>query len=102
MRHQVDTLLVQIPGTSRLLNGRDVLGDSGAGLWTGSERPRKEERDLQRSNWKRVQEALRSLEEHAKLAAPTLVRQLESLRYEAYTLEKDPPKPLPPHYPKPL
>lgn len=88
MRHQVDTLLVQIPGTSRLLDGRDVLGDSGAGLWTGSERPRKEERDLQRSNWKRVQEAIRSLEEHAKLAAPTLVRQLESLRYEAYTLEK--------------
>ncbi len=88
MRHQVDTLLVQIPGTSQILENRDVEGDSGAGLWTGSERPRKEDGDLTRSNWKRVQEALRSLEEHAKLAVPTLAKQLEGLRYEAYTLEK--------------
>ncbi len=88
MRHQVDTLLVQIPGTSQILDNRDVEGDSGAGLWTGSERPRKEGNDLQRSNWKRVQEAFRSIEEHAKLAIPGLSRQWEGLRYEAYTLEK--------------
>lgn len=88
MRHEVDALLMRIPGTARLVQTRDVAGDSGAGLWTGAERERKDTNDIQRSNWKRVQEALRSLEEHAKVAAPFLARNLESLRYEAYRLEK--------------
>jgi len=88
MRHEVDALLVKIPGTARLVQSRDVSGDSGAGLWTGAERERKDTNDIQRSNWKRIQEALRSLEEHAKVVAPFLSRNLESLRYESYTLEK--------------
>lgn len=88
MRHEVDAILVRIPGTARLVQSRDVQGDSGAGLWTGAERARNDTTDVQRSNWKRVQEALRSLEEHAKVVAPSLTRNLESLRYETYTLEK--------------
>ncbi len=88
MRHEVDALLVRIPGTLQLIQSRDVTGDSGAGLRTGAERERKDTSDIQRSNWKRVQEALRSLEEHAKVVAPSLSQNWESLRYQAYTLEK--------------
>lgn len=50
MRHEVDALLVKIPGTARLVQARDVAGDSGAGLWTGAERERKDTNDIQRSN----------------------------------------------------
>jgi thiamine-phosphate pyrophosphorylase len=39
-------------------------------------------------NWKRTQEALRSLEEFGKVHAPGLGQALERLRYRCYTLEK--------------
>jgi thiamine-phosphate pyrophosphorylase len=40
------------------------------------------------ANLRRLQEALRSLEEFGKLAGPDLGRVMESLRYRSYTLER--------------
>jgi len=36
-----------------------------------------------------VKQALRAIEEYSKLLAPELARQIETIRYEWYTLEKD-------------
>lgn len=88
MRHRVDQLLSSIPGVSQALEQRNVLGDEGAGMRTGSERPRQDSQDLERANWKRIQEAFRSLEEHSKVAQPEAAASWEALRYESYTLEK--------------
>jgi thiamine-phosphate pyrophosphorylase len=41
-----------------------------------------------RINFKRLQEALRSLEEFGKVLAPQLIAGLEAIRYRAYTLER--------------
>src|SRR5206468_1638357 len=40
------------------------------------------------ANCKRLQEALRSMEEYGKLRAPALGQALEALRYRSYTLER--------------
>jgi thiamine-phosphate pyrophosphorylase len=40
------------------------------------------------ANWNRVEQALRSLEEYAKIIAPRAAPQLEALRYRAYTIER--------------
>ena len=40
------------------------------------------------ANWNRVQQALRSLEEYAKVIAPQAAPQLEALRYRAYAVER--------------
>ena len=45
-------------------------------------------RDRARASWKRLQEALRSLEEYGKTHGPALGKSLEQLRYRSYTLER--------------
>ena len=45
-------------------------------------------REIAQINCKRWQEALRSLEEYGKLIDPELGRQIEAIRYGAYTLER--------------
>src|SRR5205807_1863334 len=45
-------------------------------------------RDVVEANLKRLQEALRSLEEYGKLGDPTFACRFEAMRYRSYTLEK--------------
>ncbi len=87
MRHEVDRLITEIPGSALALQERDIQGDVGAGLRVATERPREGVEAVLRANWKRVQEALRSLEENAKILHPETARSWEALRYEAYALE---------------
>jgi thiamine-phosphate pyrophosphorylase len=71
-----------------LLAARDTAGDVGTELSTNAEAQRVSLRDVAQANWKRVQEALRSLEEFGKLQGSGKGRALEQIRYRSYTLER--------------
>jgi thiamine-phosphate pyrophosphorylase len=70
-----------------LLASRDTPGDVGTEVSAGNEYIRFSTREVAGVNLKRLQESLRSLEEYGKLLGPDLGRELESLRYRAYTVE---------------
>ena len=67
---------------------RDTLRDVGAAVTTATEYQREDLWSVVAANWNRVQQALRSLEEYAKVIAPQAAPQLEALRYRAYTVER--------------
>ena len=67
---------------------RETLRDVGTGLTTARERERHSLLEVARANLKRLQEALRSLEEVGKLYRSDLGEHLEQLRYRSYTLER--------------
>lgn len=71
-----------------LLEARDTLRDVGTSISTAGERSRASLAEVVAANLKRLQEALRSLEEFAKVPRPLLAELIEQVRYRAYTLEK--------------
>jgi thiamine-phosphate pyrophosphorylase len=71
-----------------LLAARDTGHDVGTTLSTAAEQSRQSLAEVVRANLKRLQEALRSLEEFGKLYGAYLGERLEQLRYRAYTLER--------------
>lgn len=73
---------------SRLVAARDTAGDVGTAVTTSAEFQRTSPRDVARAGLKRVQEALRTLEEFGKIVASETAQQLEQLRYRFYTVEK--------------
>lgn len=89
-RHELASTLAALPESSRLA-ARDTLGDVGTSIGTASEYQRGSAIDVARASFKRVQEALRTLEEFGKLIdsdAASLARRIEQLRYRLYTAEK--------------
>lgn len=66
---------------------RDTAGDVGTRVSTESEQHRPNRRAVARANLKRVQEALRALEEYGKLLDPQAASRLEQLRYAVYRIE---------------
>ena len=87
VRHELTAVLGNFPADT-LLEARDTLGDVGTGLSTKVEGERGSPALVVQANLKRLQEALRSLEEFGKLHGPDIARTLELLRYRSYTLEK--------------
>lgn len=87
LRHDLAAALEFLPD-SFLLAARDTPGDVGTTLTTEREQARHSLRQVAHVNLKRLQEALRSLEEFAKLADRRAAQALEQLRYRAYTLER--------------
>jgi thiamine-phosphate pyrophosphorylase len=71
-----------------LLGSRDTRNDVGTHIMTTSEQARENPRAVLAANFKRIGEALRSLEEYAKLVDVWLAGRFEVLRYDIYTLEK--------------
>ncbi len=71
-----------------LIGARDTPGDVGTHIMTASERTRENSRAVLSANFKRTAEALRSLEEYAKLVDEWVSGRFEVLRYDVYTLEK--------------
>lgn len=71
-----------------LIGARDTRGDVGTHIMTASERTRENSRAVLSANFKRTGEALRSLEEYAKLVDVWIAGRFEVLRYDVYTLEK--------------
>jgi thiamine-phosphate pyrophosphorylase len=87
MRHDLTAVLRELPG-EWLLAHRDTPGDVGTQITTESEGNRYDITDVVRAGCKRLQEALRSLEEFGKLHSPDLGAAVEQLRYRGYSLEQ--------------
>jgi thiamine-phosphate pyrophosphorylase len=71
-----------------LIDSRDTREDVGTHIMTMSERVRENPRAVLAANFKRIAEALRSLEEYSKLVDVWLAGRFEVLRYDIYTIEK--------------
>jgi thiamine-phosphate pyrophosphorylase len=67
---------------------RDTPGDVGVRIHTASERRRASLESLATANCKRVEEALRTLEEFSKFKDPAVSTRIESLRYRIYSVEQ--------------
>jgi thiamine-phosphate pyrophosphorylase len=87
LRHDLAAILADIP-LNHLLAARDTPNDVGTDVSTTSERERCSPRAVAEANLKRLQEALRSVEEFAKLRSPRMSEAVERIRYRAYTLEQ--------------
>jgi thiamine-phosphate pyrophosphorylase len=87
LRHLLAGLLSRIPANV-LHESRETLGDVGTGIIASGEMVRGSPAEVARINFKRLQEALRSLEEYGKLLNPELAAGMEALRYRSYTVEK--------------
>jgi thiamine-phosphate pyrophosphorylase len=71
-----------------LLSSRDVAGDVGREPYTKDEGRRAKLGDVFRANLKRAQEAVRVLEEFAKLLQPAYGRKFKAIRFQLYQLEQ--------------
>lgn len=99
IRHIVDTGVKKIPeGYSFLLRNRYSENDVGRHTAGKSELARGSISDLLASNFKRVQESFRVLEEVTKLVSAPAAVIFKELRYKTYGLEKEMLK----HYEKKL
>ncbi|MBX7168332.1 MAG: thiamine phosphate synthase [Pirellulales bacterium] len=87
LRHDLAAAL-EAWGPRDLLANRETRQDVGTTVSTPGELLRSDVAAVLVSNFKRIEEALRSLEEYGKLTAPAAAAACESLRYRAYTLEK--------------
>ncbi len=87
MRHELAEHLAAVPEAARLA-ARDTPGDVGTGLMLPGEASRHSLAAVAAANFKRLQEALRSLEEYGKLASSELGQACESLRYRCYAMER--------------
>jgi thiamine-phosphate pyrophosphorylase len=87
LRHDLAGILEAFP-YPHLLAARDTLGDVGVDITTAREQSRHSLEAVVRANVKRLQEALRSLEEFGKVRSPTVGAALEQLRYRSYTVER--------------
>jgi thiamine-phosphate pyrophosphorylase len=86
-RHALREALAGLP-VAGLLRSRETQADVGTRIKTQSETVRQSPADVAQAACKRVQEAVRSLEEFGKLWSATAAAKLEGLRYNLYTLEK--------------
>ena len=87
LRHDLTAALAAL-SPLLLLEARETQRDVGTGVSTPSELERASLRDVVQVNLKRLQESLRSLEEFGKIHNSRLGRDMEHLRYRAYTLER--------------
>jgi len=83
LRGQLDAL--GIPGEA-LLAVRDTPGDVGTALTAPAELRRASAADVAKAALKRLEEALRCLEEYGKTLSPDAARGIQHLRYAAYEL----------------
>lgn len=86
-RHQLADALKFI-GQESLIVSRDTINDVGTDISTTSEFERQTLEHLLQANIKRVQEAVRTLEEFSKLISVEAASIFKQMRYSLYTLEK--------------
>lgn len=94
MRHELTSLSGRWPGLSMVLS-RDAAGDVGTAVTTPGEAERGCLRDVAAAAGRRSTEALRSLEELAKVDVPELAPVIEQMRYRLYDLAGSIEKSLP-------
>ncbi|HEY2881344.1 MAG TPA: thiamine phosphate synthase [Pirellulales bacterium] len=87
LRHELKAALTPLESADRLA-ARESATDVGAVLATPPGSERATPADVAAASFKRIQQALRSLEEYAKLVDPNIAAAIEPLRFRVYTLEK--------------
>jgi thiamine-phosphate pyrophosphorylase len=87
LRHALAVAAQGVPATL-LLSARETMRDVGISVTASGEYERASPAEVAVVNLKRLQESLRSLEEFGKVLGPELGREIEALRYRAYTLER--------------
>jgi thiamine-phosphate pyrophosphorylase len=87
LRHDFAQAIQLLPAPL-LLEARDTLGDVGTTISTDAEWQRPSLASVVQANTKRLQEALRSLEEYGKILSSEFARRIEQIRYQSYTLER--------------
>jgi thiamine-phosphate pyrophosphorylase len=87
LRHDLAQALGLLPA-SLLLEARDTLNDVGTAISTDQEWQRPSLHAVVQANAKRLQEALRSLEEYGKIVSTEFAQRIEKIRYQTYTLER--------------
>lgn len=88
LRHQIATIILAAAPTSDRLGVRDTPHDLGTHIKADDEMSRLDFRSLVEANFQRAKQSLRSLEEHFKLRCQRTAAEMERLRYQSYTLEK--------------
>lgn len=87
LRHDLTSALSGIDPHNVRLVCRDTLGDVGTSISTPQEAERHSAQELAAANWQRASQALRVIEEFAKLIS-SAATSFEQLRYRSYTLAK--------------
>lgn len=87
IRHELVEIAGLFPMAIRLA-ARETQHDVGTEIKTADELRRISVEDLVDANFSRVREAMRSVEECAKILAPQIVSRIERLRYRCYTLQR--------------
>ncbi|KAF0132951.1 MAG: thiamine-phosphate pyrophosphorylase [Candidatus Saganbacteria bacterium] len=87
LRAELKDAISSIP-KNNLLSNRDSSGDVGGKLYTASEAKRTEIEDIFYSNIRRVEEAMRVLEEFSKLIYAKLGARFKNIRYKVYEAER--------------
>jgi thiamine-phosphate pyrophosphorylase len=87
LRHELSQALAPIPLTDRLA-ARETQTDVGTSLTVEAERSRPDLGSVLAAGFSRLQEALRSVEEFAKLLDPVVAEAVKQLRYQSYTLQR--------------
>ena len=85
LRHD---LAESLASCQHLLEARETQRDVGTNITAAGEQSRQSPLAVAQANCKRLQEALRTLEEFGKIQSPDVGSTVEKLRYRAYTLEK--------------
>jgi thiamine-phosphate pyrophosphorylase len=88
LRHELTASVGRLDA-GRLIAGRDTLGDVGAGTTVEKQLTRGSLADCFTAGCKRLTEALRALAEILSIDNEPVAKEIEKLRYDAYTLEKD-------------
>lgn len=86
LRHSLAKLQASVP-PQELLHSRDTTGDVGTTVKTDQELSRDSLQHVAQASCKRLEQALRSLEEYSKVLG-LATQEFENLRYQVYTLEK--------------
>ncbi len=88
-RHDVTFYISQLsPDYKKQLKSRESKNDIGRKTYSKSEYERKDLQEILISNFKRVQESLRVLEEISKIKNTKVAKSFKNLRFKIYDLEK--------------
>lgn len=86
-RHEFTAVMGRIDA-GRLIAARETQEDVGTSITTAMESTRQSTLHVAQANFKRAQEAMRTLEEFGKTISGGIAAEFEQLRYRLYTLEK--------------
>jgi thiamine-phosphate pyrophosphorylase len=88
LRHDLSAAICMLD-EGKLIAGRDTIADVGTTIKVEGQLSRGDIKDCATAAAKRLTEALRTIAEAAQTISRPVAAAVESLRYEAYTLEKD-------------